>query len=760
MEIIIYGNRYGQQVFFNSNPKIVDVTTDFRDSGVPTSISEKAIGSEFYGLSYSKEGVVFSKIRVILDVPGEETTGVIAFSLISKAKEINAENIKSILDDYVEDYFKKYNIENSIIREIYQDDAGSNKKLLDDLKIKHEFYETTETYAKTNLDYYQSANKNPAYIYYNSEEDLLSYFNNPFWTEYRKNSMVYLIDSKYKNTPENPLNALRHTEEDNLTEIIKYKVRPFELKIEDLKPPYEKIEIELNDIPVETGIYFREQDALKIKLKKKYFETKVIKGDNTKYFNTKDLVKTLNLKVVESELIPEKPKIITFNVKDDRGTSLNNYFKFNLKSPTTSFNKESIGQELSVDFKGSQIEEEWELKYISSDNSSDKYFLKEPVFFIPEKESQKTIILTRCKEIQIIDYDTRNPITDVSLKLTSGKEQSLDIKETKVKFVGSQIDKEWEVEFNSSWMSVNNIYKIETKVISPNKDSLIILKKEKSYTIVSENGKELSDEIRGFYYEGESKTKGKNKEFFKEIKKKLKELNAIPDSKKILDYEVNGKNIKVEFSEKNKFFKKISQHKKTKLFAFIATAVLFIIIGAGGIYFYFKGSKSSSTTEIDSVQKPAQTSETVIDSAKVDQETLTQKPGSNDNGSTLPNSEDIEKNLTPENKKEVKDAKENDEADSSKLEDAEINKDTEENIEEKIKEKEHNDAKKDTNKNKTLEQKEEKSNQAKINDSISKESEKGVVKNNEKALENEDLKKKDSIENNSPIEADINKQKD
>lgn len=598
MEIVIHGSKRGQQEFYNSNPKIKDVAKDFRSGSAPKAVTEKAKGRELYGLNYSKEGIVFSKIIIILDKPRQDAIGFVAFSLVLNSKKIIAENIKSILDEYAEAYFKNYNIVDNVIASVYSDDANFNKDLLD--KLKQRYPVTTETFALTNLNYYQSENKNPAYIYYNSVEDLYKYFNNPFWTEYTKNSMVFLIDSKYKGTPENPLNALRHTEEDNLTGKIDNTERPFKFKLEDIKPPYEKIEIELNNFSVETGVYFRTQDNLKIKLINKFFKDKVIKGDEAKYFIRNDLVHTLNLKAVESELVP-KTESITFNIKDDEGRPLNSNFKFKIKSLTKSFDRVSIGQKLSIEFKGPQIGEEWELEYISSDNSSDKYFLKELVIINPEKEeNERTITLTQYKEIEIVDYDSRDPIKNVNLKLKSANEIKSN-KDDKVSFEGSQITKKWKVEFDSSWISVDNKYKIETKEISPDEDSVIILKKKVTYTIVLEDGRKLP--VPGFYYKEYATTEGRNKNLFRQIKEKIKDANAVPEGKKIVDYEVNDKNkIHIKSSEKNKFFKKIFELKKTKLYAFIATAVLFLIIGVGGAYFFIGNKKHKPDSTIEKTQ--------------------------------------------------------------------------------------------------------------------------------------------------------------
>lgn len=746
MEIIIHGSKRGQQEFYNSNPQIKDVAKDFRSGSAPKAVTEKAIGNELYGLSYSKVGVVFSKIIIILDIPRQGATGFVAFSLILKSKEINAENIKSILDKYEESYFEYYNIIDNKITSVYSDDSNFNKNLLDKLKVEYSNSISTETFAKTNLDYYQSGNKNPAYTYYDSEEDLLSYFNNPFWTEYRKNSMVYLIESKYKDTPENPLNALRHTIEDNLTGIIDNKLKPFELKIEDLKLPYENIEVELNSIPVESGIYFRAQDTLKIKLKKNYFKAKIIEGkwdDVSTYFEGADSVKTLKVDRIEFE--PEPKKEVTINIMTDDGIPLDCNFKFNINT-FTSFFKEINGKKISVYFEGPQIKEEWRLVYISSDDSLFEYTLKEYVTFIPEKESEITITLTREREIEIKNCDTKSSVTDVKLVLTSEKKEELKNKGGIVEFKGKQIYKDWKIK---KYNPKDDSFRIETEKISPFKtDSVIKIKQRKRYTIgLEEDGKELS--ITGFYYEGESKTKGKNKEFFKEIKKELKEEKAIPKGKKITDYEFNSENIEIVFSEKNKLLNKIFPNKRSILL--VAVSVLFLTIGAGGAYFFFGNKKP----KINQITTTNDSQEAVTDSVGNHQATSSQDAENNNNDEEVDSlnldAANEEATLEENNSSDLRNViEEKTLKDSAKGESTKEKEPVEEDLDNSGKE---------TDKNKTLEQKEEKSKQAKINDSISKESEKGVVKPNEKALENEDLKKKDSIENNSLIEADINKQK-
>jgi len=214
MDIVIHGTKGGCKIF---TPKkisgLLDVSSD-------TSIAA-AIGQEAYGIRFTADNTIFSKYKIIRDVRGDKRTGFVGFSIpIPKNKKLSGTVIFNVLEKVSDEYCKKYIVENNL-NEATEDWTFLNPILdpkLDDIPFD-------------NAGNMLSGDKDDSFIYFKDDNELQKYFDVPFQEEYAPYRQVLFINNDLQGKPENPLNALRHSE-NNLTGKIDlenpfYKLREF-----------------------------------------------------------------------------------------------------------------------------------------------------------------------------------------------------------------------------------------------------------------------------------------------------------------------------------------------------------------------------------------------------------------------------------------------------------------------------------------------------------------------------------------------------
>lgn len=202
MKVIIHGT-YDGYTSLNSSVKFNDVR---RDTSKTASTGEKA-----YSIQYYESNVVFSKYLIIRDVLGDKRTGNIAFSLvIPQSKKLSGENVIEILDRVCEEFSNKHISSDNL--DSFREDWQFVEKITNDYKDLIDINREEQIFNSGSLE--------SAYLYFNIKNSLKEYFELPYQDEYTVFKQVFLIDSKYIGKDENPVNALRHDSNSNLTDRI------------------------------------------------------------------------------------------------------------------------------------------------------------------------------------------------------------------------------------------------------------------------------------------------------------------------------------------------------------------------------------------------------------------------------------------------------------------------------------------------------------------------------------------------------------
>lgn len=169
-------------------------------------------GQQAYSIHFYENNVIFSKYKIIRDVLGDSRFGNVAYSLIVPNDEkLGGADVKSLLDRVDKEFSDRY-IENNNLGAVRNDWA-----FLDEIEKE---YRLKSVKNHPDGGTAQGAGE-AAYIYYAAGEDLEKYFERPYRWQYNPYKQVFFVDEKLKGMDANPLNALKHSEKDDLTETVK-----------------------------------------------------------------------------------------------------------------------------------------------------------------------------------------------------------------------------------------------------------------------------------------------------------------------------------------------------------------------------------------------------------------------------------------------------------------------------------------------------------------------------------------------------------
>jgi hypothetical protein len=367
------------------------------------------------------------------------------------------------------------------------------KKVVDFIpqnEINAELANYQQQYLK-DVDYedYAQGQGESAFIYYRSEEELVKYLNNPDQNEYTHYKQIYLVDASLNVSPANPLNALRHDARNNLTGKIDLENPKYRLIFKEQEQGGLQIEVKVNGKRQSNKNKVKRKDILEITYSQKYRVPKTITGtwnDIKEERSDSIVVDDANGTVTINPIkLGEERRPVAINVIDEISNSPVTAQIFCTNSYKNLSNPVSNNQ---IPFMGDDIGEEWNIRVEASG------YKIEQEKFKPETENSITVKLVRQKiiEIQPIDEDTKQPISDYSLIIFDGwrdrNPDHLENQPNKIVFVGREIEKEWYLEIEAT-----NYYDKNMDRFCPNdykEGEIISVKMEKRRQIItSENSK-------------------------------------------------------------------------------------------------------------------------------------------------------------------------------------------------------------------------------------------------------------------------------
>jgi hypothetical protein len=303
MDIVVHGTKGGRQIF---TPKklggLLDVNSDVNKAS--------AIGQETYAIRFVEKNIIFSKYKIIRDVRGDKRTGFLAFSLfLPHNKKLLGEDIISALDKISEEYYDRYIPENdNNLKDVREDWS-----FLD--RISEEYKTKLQSSATEDIENMLSGIKDDAFIYYRSEEELYKYFSAPQQEEYSQFRQILFVKDELKDKPENPLNALRHSE-NNLTGKIDLQNPRYKLLFNQMAKGGVSIDVKVNGIT-------RMSKSKQITWSKQFCEPIIKRGNwneiSNEYIDVNISAESVTVKEI---MPPDETKTITFTIRNWKGNQV------------------------------------------------------------------------------------------------------------------------------------------------------------------------------------------------------------------------------------------------------------------------------------------------------------------------------------------------------------------------------------------------------------------------------------------------------
>jgi hypothetical protein len=417
MDIVVHGTKGGLQIFTTQKKSgLLDVNSD--------SSKATAIGQEAFAIRYIENSVIFSKYKIIRDVRGNKRTGFLGFSLfLNNNKKLTGSNLISVLNKVSAEYCKTYIPENDNNLK----DVRENWDFLD--LILNEYKGGLLDVAADVIENLVSGTKDDAYIFFKNQEELEKYFDSPYKPLFSPYRQVLFVQEKFKDKPENPLNALRYSVNDNLTGAIDLNEKTYSLReYEGQAKDGISIEIRVNSRLLYKKDKINSQDIISVRYFKKYFheikeEGKLYDDKMKNYLLLDENNRKIDVKK-DIKLSPCK-KTIFFNVME-----WGNRKVYSSKINCQSANGESRTIDSNqVTFEGLDLGKRWRVWVSTNDN---RFFSEEiPINFeevCPNENGNLDIILKKHKiderKIKVNDESNGEDLNNFTLskKEFSGNE--------------------------------------------------------------------------------------------------------------------------------------------------------------------------------------------------------------------------------------------------------------------------------------------------------------------------------------------------
>jgi hypothetical protein len=394
MEIVIEGTHKGHRRLSPGQATFIDANADNNH--------DAAIGQYAYLIAYRVDDYIIGKYRVVED--GRGRVGFLAYLLYFSYKEC-LQGLKVLdLFERIEQYFATNLVNNDLV--VINNDWGYLEKL----------QEEYSQYLSPNPYNYSKIKRNAkfSFSYYDHTQALVDIFDNLFQPKFSEYKGVYLVDRLLKNSIENPLNALGHDSEADLTSLFRVDIKKYKFK-NNSNPSRSllKLSVLVNNKPIGLDGTITDKDFLAIEFSLPNHQSQVFSG----FLESMELNQILRINEDLKELCIEeniglKPlsRVVRIVCIDENNNSHENlrikcYNKKNgnYKKQVNTYAFEITGQELN---------ETWVFEV-----PEDKYFDKSSTSWSNGDGDSVKIELQPKKKIhfEIIDTKSNKPVNDCEI---------------------------------------------------------------------------------------------------------------------------------------------------------------------------------------------------------------------------------------------------------------------------------------------------------------------------------------------------------
>lgn len=431
MNIIIHGTKGGWKVLYPLS-NIPSIVGDSRSA----SATEKAVGQQCYSIAFNSDGCTITKLHIIRDIPRNMATGNIAFSLhLANYQKMVGVEIKSLLDGLSKYYIDQYVKENNL------DNVREDWSFVNEIQLKYKI----KNLDNDDIEQMQSGKYDPAVIYYDTDSMLTEYFDNLYQIEYSSYKQVFFIDSKLKSAPENPLHALRHSNDDLTGKIDlnnpKYRV---------LFP--QGLSVFSNNRELKNRDKIRKKDIFRIDYYKKNYIPQTIEGNCITLCDEYPQCVTLNtndetISIAPIQLKPES-KSVNIRIVDNYNQAIVNPI---VSCRSYQGNKSIVNN--TIYFEGDELDQSWRIE-VSATDYEDRYSE-----YIPSKDVigvlEFKLRQVKCILLNVKDKLYRSKIESysayASCRAGNGEMLKRQVERNgRIYFFDSDIDYDWQITVSAS----------------------------------------------------------------------------------------------------------------------------------------------------------------------------------------------------------------------------------------------------------------------------------------------------------------------
>lgn len=273
MEILIQGTKGGWRLLY---PAAITSDAMYRfASDARRTDSKGNIRWQFYSIAFGGQGCVFSKYVGVRDVL-RQFGGYVAFSVnIPNSKKMSGNDIKLLLDELAGRYCNDYVVNGNLGGEVHEDWTFVKA-------IESQYESRLRQVQFRDMVSEQSGTGEPAFIYYDNDVELCKLLDSPYQDEYSPFKQVLLLERGYENSPESPLNAIRHDLQANLTGKIDFENPWYKLILRhDFSNSGLGVDVRANGKKKYNDDKVYRKEKLTITYSKEYSDTLVIEGKIT-----------------------------------------------------------------------------------------------------------------------------------------------------------------------------------------------------------------------------------------------------------------------------------------------------------------------------------------------------------------------------------------------------------------------------------------------------------------------------------------------
>jgi len=406
MKIVIHGTQGGYR---SINPKNdigwLELELGLSDAR-PDSKKVATIGQQAYSINFNKGNIIFSKYKIIRDVVADKKTGLITFSvIIPNNKKLSGEHVIKLLDQLTSTFCQKH-IEYENLDNFREDWTFVSA-------LANQYNSRLSPVPADDVENIPQGTADAAYIYYSNEEEMQKYFDAPYQPEYGSYRQIFFIEKSLETEAKNPLNALRHNTDANLTGLIDltkkvYKLRDFYGKGQNGV----SIELRTNGKQCSNNSKITNRDNITITYYKSYHHPKQESGKLNDY-NIREylMIDEESKKIEVRKDVPLKPetRTVTLHIqhKGSPVTTAEIIYK-------NAYQPEQRTRNNTITFKGEDIAKEW--MFMAQTDKLISYSWKT---IIPQDENILNLDLEEYKiiPIRVEDKKTGNSIPDFKIHI-------------------------------------------------------------------------------------------------------------------------------------------------------------------------------------------------------------------------------------------------------------------------------------------------------------------------------------------------------